>query len=32
MVDYEISRVNIAFATGTLLGEGRVRFPIDQVK
>jgi outer membrane protein len=32
MVDYEISRVNIAFATGTLLGESHVRLPIDQVK
>jgi outer membrane protein TolC len=30
LVDYEISRVDIAFATGTLLGEERVRLPFAQ--
>ena len=27
LADYEISRVDIAFATGTLLGHGRVQLP-----
>jgi outer membrane protein TolC len=32
LADYEISRVDIAFATGTLLGEGHVQFAGSDVK